>query len=413
MLLGLLIPSWASGDVAVTFPLEDHYRPGRYIPVHVVGSGITSREVAITGDGALPTAISTNSGGIDATVPWLAISGRLQNVGWTDAGVHLLPVHLEPLGDTQRLVALAGVDVGDANAFFPGLDIVAVHLDAANPLPGPPCAWEALDGVLLDENAAARVNERQLRTLLAGGTIVAIRSQRRPGGAWPWKRAGEYWVVAHDRIGPEALIAPAAYGPTYGWERGLPFAVRRRALFAGLIVAALMVGASLLRSRGGLLGVGAVAVVASMLWLLWQSRQTPLSTLAARVVINSSSLTQQDQWTWLSSPVALDTTFSASGLVHPIFFTHSQLAQTRMRLVCTGDDQPIAFRFHLEPRLAIAFVSAAIEAEPDRHPPDPARSTFAAMAQDIYASPHLKIAGEYQAEDGSQTLVGRWEDSGD
>ena len=83
-----------------------------------------------------------------------------------------------------------------------------------------------------------------------------------------------------------------------------------------------------------------------------------------------------------------------------------------MRLICRGNDQPIEFRFHLEPRSAIAFVSGTLVAEPDRHPLAVARSTFASMAQDVYANSRVKITGEYTDDDGWQTVVGERGDAG-
>jgi len=446
-LICTLHPLSALAQITVTFPLEGHYRPGRYMPVHVLGSA-TGKEFTLQSDGSLPLSISTASGSVDVTAPWLTTSSSLQNAVWIENGEHPLATGFEPLTDNQRLVALAGIEAAEARAIFSDAEIVPVHLDVTDPLPGSPAAWEALDGLMLDENAAARVTNHQLRTLLAAGTTVAIRSDRRPGGTWPWKRAGAYWVVAHLRAGPESLIEPAAYGPTYGWVRGLPWPTRRRALLGGLIVCVLLIGAafpplrrirgissgpfslspgtageaqisaraassdvSLTASRNGVLAVGSVAIATSLLWIAWQGRQPPLSTLAAQVVSQVGSLTQHDRWTWISSPVALETTFAAGELTHPIFFTHSQLAATQMRVVCDGNDEPISFRFHLEPRLAIAFVDSTVDTESDRHSLSTTRSSFSAMAEEVYANPALTVAGGYDDTDGSQTVVGQFDET--
>jgi hypothetical protein len=399
------------GEITITFPLEGHYRPGRYMPVHVVGNTASGR-ISLQAEGSLPLTVPIPSGSVDITAPWLTVSSQLGNAVWTDNAAHPLATVFEPLTDNQRLVALAGIDAGEAREFFSDAEIVPVRLDVTNPLPGSPAAWDALDGLMLDENAAGRVTDKQLQTLLAAGTTVAIRSPRRPSGSWPWRRSGAFWVVAHTRIGPASLIEPAAYGPTYGWVRGLPWAVRRRALLSGLIVCSLLIGAALLPSRRGLLAIGGVAIITSLLWIAWQSRQQPLSTMTAQIVIQTGSLTQRDRWTWISSPVALETTFAAGALTHPVFFTHSQLLGTRMQLVCGDNNQPISFRFHLEPRLAIAFVSTTVDTEPDQHPLNVRQSTFSTMAEEVYVNPRLNVAGDYEDGDGSRTVVVRT-DGGD
>src|SRR5208283_2782166 len=102
-----------------------------------------------------------------------------------------------------------------------------------------------------------------------------------------------------------------------------------------------------------------------------------------------------------------ETTFSADELTHPIFFTHSQLAGTRMQVVCGGNGHPVVFGFHLEPRLAIAFVSATVDTEPDRHALTPSRSTFSTMAEEVNVNSRLNVAGEYEDVDGSRTVVGQ------
>jgi hypothetical protein len=409
LLCGFFQP-YARADVSVTFPLEGHYRVGRYMPVHVVAGAVGAQAIGLKCDGALPLTIPAQAGALDVTAPWLAISSSLSNATWMDATEHALPISFQPLTDTQHLIGLAGIEASDARAIFPDAELVTIRLDAANPLPGAPAAWEALDGLMLDENAAATVTDNQLRTLLAAGTTVAIRSERKPAGNWPWQRNGVWWVVSHSRTGPPSLVEPAAYGPTYGWVRGVPDATRRRCLLAGVVLAVLLIGTALLRGWRGVAGVGTVAVLASIGWIVWQNRHPPINRLAASVVVNDGPLSQHDRWTWISSPVALDSSFSGEGLVHPIFFTQSMLTNTKMSMVCAGNGQQIEFRFHLEPQLAIAFVSSTMGAESERI--FGTKSSFTSMAQDVYSNQSLDVLGEDEIDTGEPTVVCQRRDAG-
>jgi hypothetical protein len=158
--------------------------------------------------------------------------------------------------------------------------------------------------------------------------------------------------------------------------------------------------------------VAIVAISTSLLWIAWQRRQQPIDTISAQILSQTGPLTQHDRWTWLSSPVALDSTFAAGGLTHPIFFTHSQIDRTQMRVVCAGNDGRISFRFHLEPRLAIAFVSATMDDQPDRHAMAASRSNFVSMAREVYVTPRLNVVGEYEDADASPIVVGQSDEVG-
>jgi len=209
--------------------------------------------------------------------------------------------------------------------------------------------------------------------------------------------------VSHSRIGPQSLVEPAAYGPTYGWVRGVPDATRRRCLLAGVVLAVLLIGTALLRGWRGFVAAAAVAFLASIGWIVWQNRHPPVNRLAASVVVKDSLLSQHDRWTWISSPVALESSFSSEGLVHPIFFTHSMLANTQMSMICAENGKQVEFRFHVEPRLAIAFVSSTMGTEWERIVGT--KSSFTSLAQDVYANQSLEVAGEFVDDTGETTVV--------
>jgi hypothetical protein len=403
-LIVLVVCPLASAAVQITLPLEGYFHPGRYMPVHVVIDNAATESITLSADGTIPLTILNSPGSIDTVAPWLATSSRVQGASWFDTSAHALNLPLQPLTDNQRLVALAGVDPAQAAALFPDATVIPIQLNLTDPLPGPTYAWESLDALLLDDAAAARVNEGQLRALLTANTLVAIRSPRRPVGDWPWQRSGDFWLLRLHRAGPDSLVAPDAYLPTYGWVRGLPLSARRSALLGALLIAALLLAATLWKPRRPLLPVAAVALLGSTLWIIWQSRQPPLIELTGRIVVESDGLSQCDRWTWLTSPVAVDGTFAAVDLAHPIFFSAAQLTSLSTQLFVFGDSRAPEFRFHLLPSATLAFVSSTTNLQTDHPPLLPARSDLASMAQAVYANPALSVAGQW-TDDSETTAI--------
>jgi hypothetical protein len=195
----------------------------------------------------------------------------------------IFPQSMRPLADPERLVGVLGSpDALLTSTLFPGHQVVTVSLDVADPLPGPAIAWTGLDALLLDEPAAARVTEAQLATLLAGGTAVAIRTEARPGGAWPWTPQGAWWVVRPDRAAHVELIQPERYALASADDAGAPAAFRRTVVLALVAFTLAAMLASLWRSRRAWVGVVVLAVLASIGLAVWRSRQPTSSRPSPR-----------------------------------------------------------------------------------------------------------------------------------
>src|SRR5260221_6814822 len=239
----------------LSLPLQGYYRPGKYIPVRIAATELTQHgKLIIEAPGALPMEIEI-SNQPDLIVPWLAISDSLgqPRLSINGAGGPAVSAALHPLEDDQRLIGFAGADPDALRPFFGDQKIVGVALDLATPLAGPICAWETLDGIVLDSSAAARVTERQLNGLLAAGTGVAIRSSTKPAGEWPWRKVGDYWILHYALAGPDTAYEPTAYLPTSAWARGWPAPFRQQILLAAVVFAILSLGAALPRWRGAAL----------------------------------------------------------------------------------------------------------------------------------------------------------------
>src|SRR5205807_2470341 len=99
-----------------------------------------------------------------------------------------------------------------------GAGTISIPLDSADPLPGPAVAWTALDGVVLDAAAMARIDHDRRSTLLAGGVVLAVAADAMPDTVWPWRREGSLWVLRHLPVGPaDQPVDERAYAPTAAW----------------------------------------------------------------------------------------------------------------------------------------------------------------------------------------------------
>src|SRR4051812_14535153 len=60
------------GPVRISFPLEGHYRVGRYMPVRVAAAAARpGASITLAADGAVPTELEPGGGKADTVVPWM------------------------------------------------------------------------------------------------------------------------------------------------------------------------------------------------------------------------------------------------------------------------------------------------------------------------------------------------------
>ena len=198
-------------------------------------------------------------------VPWLAVRGVIGGTWSVSAGQKVIaqgPIAatLKPLAEDERLVAYSDGDMHEAMlaaaSIMPGRRIVPIRLDLTGPLLTPPAAYETIDLLLLGPSAVSRVRESALAVLSAGGTAVAVRSNEKPAGQWPWQQVAApsgaggstlWWVLDHPPVGPRSLMDMETYAPTYGWEHGWPAEIRRRSVLLAALAAIALLGLSLWR----------------------------------------------------------------------------------------------------------------------------------------------------------------------
>ena len=174
----------------------------------------------ISAPGCVTTTIE-NAGDGEIVVPFLVVNDSLTSLQVSGAA----PLGLKPLGEQQRLVVVADADGTAAQGVFPNDELVTLSLDVNRPLLEPVLAWTGVDAIVLSPAVRARVGDRQISVLLAGGVAIVVAGGEKPDGRWPWERVKDAWVLRHDVAGPRETVRAEAYSPTYAWDRGVPGAI--------------------------------------------------------------------------------------------------------------------------------------------------------------------------------------------
>jgi hypothetical protein len=388
--------SSSAQSVTIGFPLEGHYRVGRYMPVRVaVAADAGATSIALQADGVVTTELPLYGGKGDAVVPWLASRGTIGDANWCISARSKviaqanIAAELKPLANDERLVAYTDGGLHEAllaaAAIIPGSQIVPLRLDLSRPLLAPPAGYDTIDLLLLGPSAASRVRESAVAVLAAGGTAVAVRSDLRPPGDWPWRQISvpdapqgptQWWVLDHPPVGPRSLMDMEAYAPTYGWEHGWPLSVRRRSVLLAALDGIALLGLSLWRSRHAVWAGAALSLIAAGSVIFWTYRQSPLLSAGGALVEWDGSISQRDFWAYRSTlrdtdvsvpwdlrrPSDLATAGNArSFLTKPVFFNALQMRQTGVKLICRPDGWPDHFTAHLVTDATLGILSRSLE----------------------------------------------------
>lgn len=396
----LLLPPAAVAQqrspVELSFPLGEHHRVGRYVPVRVIlkTSG-PSDPLRVEATGAIPIEIAPAGGAVDAVVPLLSVTA-LQDVRWTMGGAGGTQPHgFRGLADDERLVGstATGADADVlAGELFPDKKILTVPLNLADPLPGPAVAWGALDAVLLDPSAAARVDERQLATLLAAGTAVAVRGPAKPGGGWPWVQQDGWWLVQADIAGPDDLIEPLAYEPMAAWDPGWPASDRRTLVTVLVAFCIVALALTLWRSRFTTPAIILAAILATWGVVAWRAR-VPASRIAAGAIwVHNPSMAQRDFWSYQRGLTGAGDSHikHVFDVTRPVFASRRHFEQSGLVLGAGGGlaSSPPYYRYPLERGRSIAFLHRRLDAgAPVSVPPDGSNSPLRRLAEHAYLRP--------------------------
>jgi hypothetical protein len=344
-MLVIACPAIATAATTVHLPTDGYVRPGRYFPIEVRADA----PAHLTADGCVPCDVAAGW----FTVPMLAAGAPGDLHGGDDP-----PVPFRVPADDERLVASTGPLPAGAADLFPSCRIVPVRLDPANPLPGPPAAWEVLDGLVLDAPAMAAVTDERRSALLAGGVaLIVTGSDAAPDDRWPWQRRGPLWALAYRPAGPAGtVVLPDAYEPTDGWTPSWPAAVRGTAGAAAVVVVVAAIALAVLRTRWAVVAAIALPCVATAAATAWRTRLDPVARGGGDVTITSPGRwSQRDAWAYERARSPADATVPWNGSTHPAFPSESAIATDRARLTVAADGS-LAFTLHLSAGSAMAFV---------------------------------------------------------
>jgi hypothetical protein len=395
LLLGLLA-SQASAD-SLEFPLHGYFHPGRAMPVQW-DMAHPGAKIQLSADNAITSAVSTgdNSQGV---FPWLVINSNAQNVNAS------LPIalneSLHPLDESERLIASTDMDLTGASVMdlFPGHKINLVQLDSANPIPGPPMAWETLDALILTPEEFSRIPIATRQSLLAAGVTLAVGSVNPPDKQLPWEKFGLFGWVTSGRTTIPSSINPDAFDPILGWPAGRTSAFRWRTVELAIIFSLLAGGVALWKSRPMPVAMAALCILA-MGALAWDNQsQSPIARASGTIYANDDAISVADQWLYQISHREAHFDVPVTGMVQPIASDQSELNARDMTLVCNDNGDPVSItgKLHADCNLALLIRQIAQSPKPQTSQIDsPLRKL---IQESIY--PQCTIVGQSPAHEGA------------
>jgi hypothetical protein len=397
-----LIPLHAAAQVSVSLPFEGHYHPGRFMPVRIIAPA-HQPTIELTAHGALPLVFENPKEG-EAIIPFLPVSDSIKSFQVVGAQ----SVALVPVRDNQRVVAFVDSDPDIANTLYPGDQILPITLDLNHPFLDPPLAWTGLDAVALSPAALAHLTDSQISTLLAAGVVLIVRDPNVPDARWPWQRLANAWVLRHHIAGPQDPLRPEAYTPTYSWDHGLPAASRGQIVLMAAVFSILALGISLWRSRVAVYCfVAFCALAVSMIWLTYL-RHPPQLMMQKTVAIRDNRLTQSDDWEWRACLRDSHFVQPISKTTMPIFASIHQLEQSKIRLICNSQGQPVSYEFSLAPNQSLAFVTRSVLSTPGLPSFAAVDLAWKDFVDDLYIMPGDELSGEAKIANGiSATFITR------
>ncbi len=365
-------------------PLEGYCRPGRFFPVAIDGTD-ASASITLTADGCLPTRIEP--GESSRIVPMLAY-GEPHELRWPGGSLPLRTVDRK-----ERLIGTTSPDL--PGELFPNAQLIPIHLDPADPLPGPAVVWETLNAIVLDSASFARIDDAHRSTFLAGGVTLASRGGR-PDNRWPWKQQGSCWILRANLAGPvDDLINEAVYAPTYAWQPGWSPRVRGQVFGAGatilvVVLAILLIGRG---SRAAGATAMSVCLIAGVLVIAWRHAMGSIDSAGGDIIVASDHLLQRDSWVYQRAKADDTTAVPWAGSTRPMFSSLAGSENSRM-FVVAGADSRLRFEYRSTAGHCLAFMRRDVT--PDEPPAASLafRSPMEEAVKDAYLSPSLKALGQ-------------------
>ena len=237
------------------------------------------------------------------------------------------------------------------------------HLENSDPLPGPPAAWDALDAIVLDPAAMARITNGQRSALLAAGVTLASRSNSRPDENWSWQKRGSFWVLRYSPLGPvDQLVNPDAYAPTFAWSPGWPAAIRAQVAAVAVVLFLAIVAVAMLRDHRAVFGLIALSLLSAAAVAVWQHALGTVSRAGGDMIVQSPGLIQRDAWVFERARQTGEQTIPWAGWTVPIFGSAVAPVDSGIRIQIA--DGSASFNFQLDRGKTIAFVRREVQPGP-------------------------------------------------
>jgi hypothetical protein len=372
---------------SITLPLQGYCRPGRYFPV-LIDSSDAGKSLTITSEGCLPTWVNVGSG--RRVVPVL-VTGFPTSLSIDGAS---FPLHVP--GEKECLIGALTADVSPAAGLFPNRRMVPIALDAVEPIPGPPAAWETLDAILLDPVVLSRISDSRRSALLSAGVMLFSNSDAKPDNRWPWQQRGSLWVLSYAPAGPVGeVIDEDVYGPTYAMTTGWPRAVRQQVMGIAILLVLITLSLLLRPSRGTFAASVLIILFTTFGIILWRRSLSTMTSAGGDILVAKAGLVQRDAWVYQRARETARHTVPWGGWMHPIFGSRAGITGSEMTLAVARDDS-LQFNYTATGGHTMAFVRREVTAGEISmaHLVTPVGSPMSDAARSVYLTTGTRIAGE-------------------
>jgi hypothetical protein len=208
---------------------------------------------------------------------------------------------------------------------FPNAKVFPVLLDQTDPLRDGPTAYQTLDAIIIDDPWPGGLRVAALPDLLAGGTVVAVRTRERPDSVLPWEPLADGWVLRPHLAGPMGCDGDeSGYAPASSWHPDWPARLRQQVLFAGVLFSLAAGACLLLRGRRAVAALIAISILTSAVVLVWHRHHPAVFEATGSIIVDAPPWLQRDLWTYITAAEPATARIACDGITWPIFADPSQ-----------------------------------------------------------------------------------------
>ncbi len=349
----------------------------------------------LIGDFAIASIIpSPDSAGLAPFFPFGSIDAV--TLGTLDGSVLArMPLHELTAADVLIASADDGVNVAEVGTqFAPGKNVVSARLDPSRPLPGPPVAWTGIDVLVLTWQQLQALSAKDVSTLLAGGTTIAVKLDPSQSAPLPWPVERGFYVMTC----PSSPLTPQEVADAdelySSWRPGLTHVTRHVGWLLSLTIGLVLIGVSLWRSRWMLPTFVAAVAVSLIVLGVWQSSQPIIACASGDVIHHGASVQRTDRWIIEQSDRPAESVIPFDGV--PIPGAENPTQADNLSIECAANGDPVSLRWKF-PASNHGLNMAAIEridpagAKTIRSGLHATESPLSPLASSIYHRPLLSI----------------------